>query len=407
MEVDPQENSHPLTQEEFSRLNSVQQAQFLASDDTARQSAAAILRAQWGRTTPLPRAEPSGSTNPDMSQYLTFMSNMSAKIDDLAAKLANLEPKGKEPAGEAKPNEVPRNPSSDHDQYAGQFARLCNRPEVFEGKRATTQNFLHQIRLYFAANSMLFDTDRRKVDYALMLLRGTAGDWAQPLVERRFRHESKADPTSTMPEELSTWEAFEKAIMAHWGLVNEEERAAEAILEITQGASKKVSDYTTRFMTYRNKLPQWHESTLTVLYFKGLKFGLQKALLNSWGTEANKPKTVALMAQQALEHEGLFEGHHRRQEASTNHGSSQQSSSQNAPNHQVAANDSDTMQIDYVKRLGETERNRRFKHNLCFKCGRQGHKARNCTSEDVNTRQGPKKRKHNKKNKPEEEKGKD
>ena len=247
------------------------------------------------------------------------------------------------------------------------YARLCRAPDVFDGKKSNTQLFLHQIRLYFAANQNLFDTDRRKVDYALMLFRGSASDWAQPLVERRSGAEDRAEPG---PKELESWHELEKAILMHWGVVNEEEQASNDILVIQQ--TKKVSDYTTRFFTLQNKLPTWHEDTLARLYIRGLKYGLQTALLKSWGTEARRPRKVAEIAQQALEHESLFETHHRKQDHST------PAIGSHPPRVAPTTDEGDPMQLDFVKRLDDTERARRREAGLCFLCGKKNHKARDC-----------------------------
>lgn len=260
-------------------------------------------------------------------------------------------------------------------EFASQFARLCKPPDVFEGKRAVTTLFLHQIRLYFAANNTIFAEDRRKVDYALMLMRGTAGDWALPLVQRREVAEAQGSP---IPPELISWTAFEKAIQNQFGTMNEEEQASDAILTIRQGDRMKASEYTTRFLTLRNKLPSWHESTFIHIYFRGLRYSLQKNLISSWGTEDRRPKILGELARQAVEAEGLFDVYLKRQDA-TPHGGSHTVATAPKPQPHVAANDSDVMQLDFIRsKLTDHELTRRKKEGLCFNCGHKGHVSKYC-----------------------------
>lgn len=100
--------------------------------------------------------------------------------------------------------------------YAGDYACLCRAPDIFEGKPNTIQTFLYQVRLFFSANGSLFPTDRRKIDYVLLSLRGSASDWSMPLVERRTKAEESGRPEN-IPIELSTWPKLAESMLNHWG----------------------------------------------------------------------------------------------------------------------------------------------------------------------------------------------
>ena len=266
--------------------------------------------------------------------------------------------------------------------FASQFARLCKQPDVFEGKRETTNSFLHQLRLYFAANTSLFPDDRRKVDYALMLLRGAAAEWSTPLVEQRSRAESTLNAAT--PRELLTWLEFEAAIRSHFGDLNERENAVEAILTLKQGGSR-VTDFTTRFLTLRAKLPTYTEETCLDLYFRALKEAIQRNLLASWGIENNRPRTLTELARQAVQVEGLYFLHQQRNHRPI-------ASYPSTKNSFAVARElprGDPMQLDAIQprrprtRLTPREQDRRTRGNLCYNCGGSGHFARDCERNKV------------------------
>ena len=104
-------------------------------------------------------------------------------------------------------------------------------PSDFTGDRTRTAKFLQEVKLYLRVNHGIYNTDKKKIIFALSFMnRGTATPWAQTWAER---------------EDLGTWSAFESALKTVFMPIDEAGRARTEMKTLKQG--QDLEDYIVQF----------------------------------------------------------------------------------------------------------------------------------------------------------------
>ena len=106
-----------------------------------------------------------------------------------------------EPEPDRNPNPEPKEPMATTPKVEKPSEIKLNPPKPFTGKREELGKFLQDVGLYVAINSEIYNSDIRKIAYALSFMNeGDAASWKEEFLD------NKANPTG--PINLGTWKNF-------------------------------------------------------------------------------------------------------------------------------------------------------------------------------------------------------
>jgi len=224
-------------------------------------------------------------------------------------------------------------------------------PPIFTGKRRELRSFLSQLKNKLTGNADRYPTEANRLCYALSRLGGDAADLVEPL-----------QPNS-VPSLVVLLEAT-------YGDPNRQATAQRKINHMTQG-TKSFPVYFSEFNRYA-KETGWNDSALINSLVESLSSELKTSLigvdlpgaLDACANVINKRYNDILR---------LTPKPAPRYNTTTPRTSTKSSSQPKHPD----AMDIDTGILDYAP-LGSSERERRLKLGLCFKCGRKDHISKHC-----------------------------
>jgi len=246
-------------------------------------------------------------------------------------------------------------------------------PDTFSGNRAKLNSFENQIRSYIRMCPRYFADEERQVRYALSYLRGDAQEWFEPKQRVFDRHPERCT-------ELATLNTFFDTLRLHYGEIDEEQRAAKAIMTLTQTGS--AAKYATEFQRLWAKLDSWAEATMVTLFFRGLKPQLRLAMVAQGATETTSLDSLITKAVK-LDNQ-LYDLRLTDQTTSN-------------PNYHGPA----PMELGQLEqssqgqgrqgrgRLSEAARAFRRRNGECFHCGEKGHIVRECPKKANNEASKP------------------
>ena len=218
------------------------------------------------------------------------------------------------------------------------------------------------MRGYIKLCPRYFADDEHQVRYALSFLRGDAQDWFEPK-QRIFDRYPERCP------ELATLNTFFDTLRLHYGEIDEEQRAAKAVMALTQTGS--AAKYATEFQRYWAKLDSWSEATMVTLFFRGLKPQLRLTLVAQGATETASLDSLVTKAVK-LDNQ-LYDLRLTNQTTSN-------------PNYHGPV-PMELGQLDQGgqgqgrqggRQLSDAARSARRRNGECFGCGKKGHIAREC-----------------------------
>jgi len=207
-----------------------------------------------------------------------------------------------------------------------------------------------------------FADDELQVRYALSFLRGDAQDWFEPRQRVFDRYPEKCP-------ELATLNKFFDTLRLHYGEIDEEQRAAKAIMALTQTGS--AAKYATEFQRHWAKLDSWSEATMVTLFFRGLKPQLRLTMVVQGATETTSLDSLITKAVK-LDNQ-LYDLRLTNQTTSN-------------PNYHGPA----PMELGQLEQGGQGRGRSgrrqiskgskafRLRNGECFECGEKGHIAREC-----------------------------
>lgn len=265
-------------------------------------------------------------------------------------------------------------------------------PELFSGRADELEDWLAQCELYFDLQARSFRTDIMKVKYATGCLRGLAAIWWKP-------HRMAETP----PEWSLTWKAFADELRRSFG-ERDQRKYAQQRLENTR-QTHTVAAYVAKF---RQWIPasEWSGRALYDKFMDNLKPEIQRRI----ALFLDEPKTLEDLMQLAMkidETERRLQTPGRRERLdSPRHAYLQQGASNNVET-QFAPMDLGASKVSRgsyraglqrgeprrgvfgrktAPKLSPSEREHRLRLNLCFECGKDGHRAIDCPNRMRNSK---------------------
>lgn len=260
-----------------------------------------------------------------------------------------------------------------------------NRPEVFTGKNSKKlRPFLFACNLTFESNSRAYDTDEKKINFAVALFSETALLWAQTQFARNPR-----------PAFLSNWQAFVTELRTLFGEPDATHRAAMELEKLQMKNEHRAARYVTEFFSITAELA-WNDEALEHAFYRRLapRILTQLALVgrrrglaalraqileldsHHWEFNTDKP-TQPTPAPKAQSTSDRNSGTSRQSSPAPRQQNNRGSSSNNSSSSRTA-NPSYAKYLTPEGRLTPEELKRRIDENLCRYCAKPGHQYADC-----------------------------
>ena len=142
---------------------------------------------------------------------------------------------------------------------------------VFSGSHKKLLPFLRKCQLKFEGQPSHFPAERSKILYVGSRLEGPTFQWFQPLLAQY--------PTgsTTIPPELTSFEAFQAALNTLYGDPNLETTAVREIRSLHQTGS--AAEYATRFESKKQYM-HWNDEALRDQFYLNLKEALKDEIVS-------------------------------------------------------------------------------------------------------------------------------
>jgi Retrotransposon gag protein len=153
--------------------------------------------------------------------------------------------------------------------------------ELFTGKDPKKlKAFIFQCQLYFC--NLDFDSDSKKVTFALSYLRDVAQEWFEPGI---------SGLTNEPPEWFNNWEAFLDELRTNFKPYNETGDAEHKLTNLCMRDNQPVSDYLVHFSGLALHC-SWGEPALRYRFYEGLPPRIKDEL-----SKSEKPRTLQVLKQ--------------------------------------------------------------------------------------------------------------
>ena len=234
-------------------------------------------------------------------------------------------------------------------------------PDTFDGTRSKASSFRTQLTLYFMQRPCEFVTDERRITFALGLLRGTAGKWAEQMVRRR-EHTGTFEP-ATFTDWLQVFDA-------RFGDSNPQMTSVAKMEALVMQPSQHFDEFLVEFEMLEHDTG-FNDRTLYLELLKKLPPRITKGLQ----TATNLPATLDGLKEMVRQMDNTYwllqqvTSHSQPAPRATQAQRAQPAS----PGTQAPP--LPTRQPDVVPMDVDTSRGFR---GACYKCGGQGHRAHEC-----------------------------
>ena len=142
-----------------------------------------------------------------------------------------------------------------------------NTPEPFDGSRGKLQAFFSQVKLFFGFNVDRFPTDKHKVLFASIYLRGSAFEWFNSFLTNFLNNEPDKKDDGTI-EVTQNYSNFKNKLRQIFGNFDEEHLAERRMQSLRQTGF--AADYASKFQQLAAQT-QWGAVPLVAQFYKGLK----------------------------------------------------------------------------------------------------------------------------------------
>ncbi|KAF4556640.1 Hypothetical protein D9617_1g085180 [Elsinoe fawcettii] len=243
--------------------------------------------------------------------------------------------------------------------------------EPFYGDRSQLKRFLIQLGFLFKLRPDLYPHNVQRVTYAASRLRGAAFAWFEPYAGD-YLTETPEDETKAI---FGSFSEFEKRIKQIFNISDEERVAATKIRQLKQRGS--VAQYYSQFQQLAQHL-DWDDSAKASAFYEGLGDSVKDAMIDGPPADLKEliDKAIKIdnrLYERRMEKRGGYKANTRFQRTNRDYG--------------------DPMELDAMRQgrpsraggkgrgakfLSGKEREKCRRENLCFKCERPGHRAREC-----------------------------
>ncbi|CDO74368.1 hypothetical protein BN946_scf184355.g16 [Trametes cinnabarina] len=164
-------------------------------------------------------------------------------------------------------------------------------PDQFDGSDPSKlRSFFTQLGLVFKARPRTFDTDEKKVTYAISYLKGMALAWFQPyLLERE---------SGNPPEFLYSYAVFQEELRVNFGPYDITGQAEHDLENLWMADNQRIAEYITQFNHLTTQV-RWGCAALRYQFYKGLPARLKDQI-----SEVGKPDSLEELRNlaQSLDH---------------------------------------------------------------------------------------------------------
>jgi Retrotransposon gag protein len=162
-------------------------------------------------------------------------------------------------------------------------AGKLHEPEPFTGKDPKKlKAFIFQCQLYF--RNLDFDSDSKKVTFALSYLWNVAQEWFEPGI---------SGLTEEPPEWSNSWETFLDELRINFGPYDETGDAAYELTNLCMRDNQRVSDYLVHFSRLALHC-SWGEPAIRSRFYEGLPPQIKDEL-----SKSRKPRTLQVLKQKS------------------------------------------------------------------------------------------------------------
>ena len=261
------------------------------------------------------------------------------------------------------------------------------RVEPFRGDRAKLGMFIAQLAAVFSLKRGAYPTHADKALYAALHMKDSAFHWIEPLMMDHLtsREDQKSQETKDV---FSNFEVFITRLKQIFGTPGEELAATQRIHQLKQTGS--AAQYFALFQRLKSKI-DWEESAFVSTYYMGLKDNVKDEMGMDWPKDYQELVDESIKIDNWLyERQSEKRGYRNRTNQYFGGGGKSY-----APRNRQSYGD--PMDIDVMERGKPTSRNgnrgrgrggfhggnnrereRQRNENLCFSCGKPGHRAREC-----------------------------
>ncbi|THH32422.1 hypothetical protein EUX98_g1749 [Antrodiella citrinella] len=145
-------------------------------------------------------------------------------------------------------------------------------PKAFTGDRATTAAFIQACKNYFSLNGDIYDTDLKKIGFALSFMNeGIAASWAAGVIK---------EGQESTPASYGTWNDFITKVNTSFLPINSSADAVTKLKDLKQG-SGSVDEYIAKFRTIVGLTDFKDTAFLIDKFLDGLNDRLQSRVLGN------------------------------------------------------------------------------------------------------------------------------
>jgi len=239
----------------------------------------------------------------------------------------------------------------------------------FDGQPEHAQRWITTVMRYTTANAHIYDTDQKKVIYALSYLQNSpAESWVED-----FTSAAEVISTTGQAKGYGTFEDFKKAFLADFGPANAPAAAWQSLTQLKQSSCDSLTNYISEYKLLAGRAGIDETETFRYFFLAGINPGLQRAILND-----ETPTTNALLIKKALAKHAAYEELKNLQNMYKRGGGSKKDHNRAKKPRYQDKRDPNAMDVDYQQITGE-KRDEYRRKGLCFACGKHGHMANDRT----------------------------
>jgi hypothetical protein len=211
-------------------------------------------------------------------------------------------------------------------------------PTDFHGARELTTKFLQEVEMYMHANMEIYNTEEKKVLFALSFMNGgVAGSWKQGKTAAYLK-----------AGDFGTFDEFKQAVRTAFTPINDEGVAKTELRTLRQGDTQ-IEEYIAQFTIIAARTGLTEDSALIEYFIDGLHPKLMERVYTM-----EKPPT---MLEGWMRAASLFDGNWRRARTIANRNKSGSVKPSPVPDYvpQIPTRDPNVMDVDTIKRLSPKE----------------------------------------------------